>query len=143
MDINLTGYFHTSQLAAHAMLERSRKGSIVNNSSVAAFVGIPGLLAYSAAKAGVNSITRGMAVEWATRGIRVNAFAPGYIANIMRDATEDLARPEKQEEIITSTPMKRFGLPAELIGPVAFLASDASSYVTGTVLPVDGGYTAL
>jgi NAD(P)-dependent dehydrogenase (short-subunit alcohol dehydrogenase family) len=143
LDVNLTGYFHCSQFAAGAMLADSRQGSIVNVSSVAAFVGIPGLLSYSAAKAGVNQMTRSMAVEWATRGIRVNAIAPGYIANVMRDAAADLAKAEKQEEITRLTPMERLGLPEELVGPVAFLASDASAYVTGTVLPVDGGYTAL
>jgi NAD(P)-dependent dehydrogenase (short-subunit alcohol dehydrogenase family) len=81
-------------------------------------------------------------VEWAPRGIRVNAFAPGYFQNVMKGATAEHQRPEKQQQVITFTPMGRRGFPEELIGPVVFLASDASSYVTGAVLFIDGGYTA-
>jgi NAD(P)-dependent dehydrogenase (short-subunit alcohol dehydrogenase family) len=142
VDVNLAGYFNCAQCAAREMLAQGG-GSIVNNSSIASLVGIPGLVAYSAAKAGVNQLTRVMAVEWATRGVRVNAFAPGYFENIMRDAGAEHGRAEKQEQIERFTPMGRRGRPEELIGPVAFLASEASSYVTGAILTVDGGYTAL
>ena len=83
-----------------------------------------------------------MAVEWARRGIRVNAIAPGYFDNVMQGATVEHARSEKQQQVITFTPMGRRGRPEELVGPVVFLASKASSYVTGAVLFVDGGYTA-
>jgi NAD(P)-dependent dehydrogenase (short-subunit alcohol dehydrogenase family) len=141
--INLSGYFHCSQFAAQQMFAQGSGGSIVNNSSIASAVGIRGLTAYSAAKGGVNQLTRVMAVEWATRGIRVNAFAPGYFDNVMRDATTTHADPEKQRQVIEFTPMARRGRAEELIGPVVFLASDASSYVTGAVLFVDGGYTAM
>jgi NAD(P)-dependent dehydrogenase (short-subunit alcohol dehydrogenase family) len=141
--INLSGYFHCSQFAAQRMLEQGTGGSIINNSSIASAVGIRGLTAYSAAKGGVNQLTRVMAVEWATRGIRVNAFAPGYFDNVMRDATTTHADPEKQRQVLEFTPMARRGRAEELIGPVVFLASDASSYVTGAVLFVDGGYTAM
>jgi len=141
--INLSGYFHCSQFAAQQMFEQGSGGSIVNNSSIASAVGIRGLVAYSAAKGGVNQLTRVMAVEWATRGIRVNAFAPGYFDNVMRDATTTHADPEKQRQVIEFTPMARRGRVEELVGPVIFLASDASSYVTGAVLFVDGGYTAM
>jgi NAD(P)-dependent dehydrogenase (short-subunit alcohol dehydrogenase family) len=141
--INLSGYFHCSQFAAQQMFEQGSGGSIVNNSSIASAVGIRGLAAYSAAKGGVNQLTRVMAVEWAMRGIRVNAIAPGYFDNVMRDATETHADPEKQRQVIEFTPMARRGRAEELVGPVIFLASDASSYVTGAVLFVDGGYTAM
>jgi NAD(P)-dependent dehydrogenase (short-subunit alcohol dehydrogenase family) len=83
-----------------------------------------------------------MAVEWAQRGIRVNAIAPGYFENVMQGATDEHARSEKQKQVVTFTPMARRGRPEELIGPVIFLASSASSYVTGAVLFIDGGYTA-
>jgi NAD(P)-dependent dehydrogenase (short-subunit alcohol dehydrogenase family) len=140
ININLSGYFHCSQFAARQMLQQGSGGSIINNSSA---VGIRGLTAYSAAKGGVNQLTRVMAVEWATRGIRVNAIAPGYFDNVMRDATDTHADPEKQRQVIEFTPMARRGRAEELVGPVVFLASDASSYVTGAVLFVDGGYTAM
>jgi NAD(P)-dependent dehydrogenase (short-subunit alcohol dehydrogenase family) len=142
IDINLSGYFHCSQFAGRHMLAHSG-GSIINNSSIASVSGIHGLVAYSAAKGGVNMLTRVMAAEWATRGVRVNAIAPGYFDNIMRDAGTEHARPEKQEQVKRFTPMERRGRPDELIGPVLFLASDASSYVTGNILFVDGGYTAI
>jgi NAD(P)-dependent dehydrogenase (short-subunit alcohol dehydrogenase family) len=90
----------------------------------------------------VNQMTRTMAVEWAPRGIRVNAFSPGYFENIMSGATDEHARPEKRAQVLQYTPMGRRGLPNELVGPVVFFASDASSYVTGAVLLIDGGYTA-
>ncbi len=141
LNINLKGYFNCSQFAARQMLQQPTGGSIVNNSSIAGDVGIKGLTAYAAAKGGVNQMTRTMAVEWASRGIRVNAVSPGYFENIMSGATDEHARPEKRAQVLQSTPMGRRGLPEELVGPVVFLASDASSYVTGAVLLVDGGYT--
>ncbi len=142
LDINLKGYFHCSQLAARHMLQQESGGSIVNNSSIAGDVGIKGLTAYAAAKGGVNQMTRTMAVEWASRNIRVNAFSPGYFENIMSGATDEHSRPEKRAQVVQFTPMGRRGLPDELVGPVVFLASEASSYVTGAILLVDGGYTA-
>ena len=142
LSINLKGYFNCSQFAGRQMLTQGTGGSIVNNSSIAGDVGIKGLTAYAAAKGGVNQMTRTMAVEWASRGIRVNAFSPGYFENIMSGATDEHARPEKRAQVLQFTPMGRRGLPDELVGPVVFLASDASSYVTGAILLVDGGYTA-
>jgi len=142
IDINLKGYFLCSQLAARRMLSQGTGGSIINNSSICSMIGIHGLTIYSASKGGVNQLTRVMAVEWAPRGIRVNAIAPGYFENVMQGATDEHARSEKQKQVITFTPMARRGRPDELIGPVIFLASRASSYVTGAVLTVDGGYTA-
>ncbi len=142
IDVNLKGYFICSQVAARQMLRQGTGGSIINNSSICSIIGVHGLTAYSAAKGGVNQLTRVMAVEWAQRGIRVNAIAPGYFENVMQGATDEHARSDKQKQVINFTPMARRGRPEELIGPVIFLASGASSYVTGAVLFVDGGYTA-
>lgn len=138
---NLVGYFHCAQAAGRHMLAHGG-GSIINISSIAGQVGIAGLTSYSVSKGGVDQMTRVMAVEWATRGVRVNAIAPGYFENIMVGAGDEHDRPDKQQQVITFTPMARRGHPDELIGPAVFLASDASSYVTGAVLYVDGGYTA-
>ncbi|KAB8329916.1 glucose 1-dehydrogenase [Scytonema tolypothrichoides VB-61278] len=143
IDINLKGCFNCSGLAAIQMMEQNHGGSIINISSIASVIGIKGLVAYSAAKAGIKQLTRVMAVEWASKNIRVNAIAPGYFENIMSGANVEHTQPEKQQQIVTFTPMARRGKPEELIGPVVFLASDASSYLTGTVLFVDGGYTAI
>jgi NAD(P)-dependent dehydrogenase (short-subunit alcohol dehydrogenase family) len=142
LDVNLSGYFHCAQLAARHMLANGG-GSIIMNSSIASTVGVHGLLGYGAAKGAINQLVRTMAVEWAQQGVRVNAIAPGYMENIMATAGEEHARTEKQQQVITFTPMGRRGRPDELGGPVVFLASDASSYVTGHVLYVDGGYTAM
>ena len=142
LSINLTGYFNCAMAAGRRMLEQGNGGSIINISSIAGLVGIRGLLSYSAAKGGVDQMTKVLAVEWAEHGVRVNAIAPGYFENIMQNAGTEHSQPEKQQQIRTFTPMRRRGHPDELVGPVVFLASDASSYVTGAVLYVDGGYTA-
>ena len=142
VDINLKGYFLCSQIAARQMFKQGTQGSIINISSICSEIGIPGLTAYSAAKGGVNQMTKVMAVEWAKRGIRVNVIAPGYFENVMQGAVDEHARSEKQQQVITFTAMGRRGHPDELIGPAIFLASKASTYVTGAVLFVDGGYTA-
>ncbi|MQA82704.1 MAG: glucose 1-dehydrogenase [Streptosporangiales bacterium] len=139
---NLSGYFHCAQFVARRLIDQGEGGSIVMISSIAGKVGIRGLTAYAASKGGIDQLVRTMAVEWAPHGIRVNAIAPGYFENIMQNATGEHDRPEKQRQVIDFTPMARRGLPAELGGPVVFLASDSASYVTGQVLYVDGGYTA-
>ncbi len=142
IDINLKGYFLCSQIAARQMFAQQSGGSIINISSICSTIAVRGLTSYSAAKGGVNQLTRVMALEWAQRGVRVNAIAPGYFDNVMRGAVGEHARSEKQTQVVTFTPMARRGHPEELVGPVLFLASGASSYVTGAVLYVDGGYTA-
>ncbi|WNZ21555.1 glucose 1-dehydrogenase [Leptolyngbya sp. NK1-12] len=143
LDVNLKGQFLCAQAAAKQMMHQGQGGSIIFISSIASVVGITNLVAYSAAKGGINQLTRVMALEWAAQKIRVNAIAPGYFENIMQGAKAEHNNPEKQQQIATFTPLKRRGQPQELVGPVVFLASDASSYVTGTVLYVDGGYTAI
>ncbi|NJR57624.1 MAG: glucose 1-dehydrogenase [Cyanobacteria bacterium CRU_2_1] len=142
LDVDLKGHFTCSQLVALQMIKQGAGGSIINISSIASVIGIRGLVAYSAAKGGINQLTRVMALEWAPQNIRVNAIAPGYFENIMQGAATEHDNPDKQQQIMTFTPMARRGKPEELIGPVVFLASDALSYVTGTILFVDGGYTA-
>jgi NAD(P)-dependent dehydrogenase (short-subunit alcohol dehydrogenase family) len=144
INVNLKGYFQCAQLAARQMIEQETGGSIIMNSSIGGVVGINGSAAYTASKGGVNLLVRSLALEWADRQIRVNAFAPGYIDNIM-EGTEAFRRPpeEDRQHLSAVIPMKRRGKPEELVSPVIFLASEAASYVTGAVLMVDGGYSAM
>jgi NAD(P)-dependent dehydrogenase (short-subunit alcohol dehydrogenase family) len=143
VDIDLKGVMQMSRAVVRRMLQRSDGGgSIINISSIASAVAIPGLGAYSAAKGGVNQLTRVMAVDLAAHGIRVNAIAPGYLENIMQGLNAEHAKPETEQRIESRTPLRRRARLEELVGPVVFLASDAASYVTGAVIFVDGGYTA-
>jgi NAD(P)-dependent dehydrogenase (short-subunit alcohol dehydrogenase family) len=142
VDVDLKGVMHMSRAVVRHMLERGGGGSIINISSIASAIAIPGLGAYSAAKGGVNQLTRVMALELAAKGIRVNAVAPGYLENVMEGLGAEHAKPETERRIESRTPMRRRARLQELVGPVVFLASDAASYVTGAVLFVDGGYTA-
>jgi NAD(P)-dependent dehydrogenase (short-subunit alcohol dehydrogenase family) len=140
LDINLKGYFLCAQAVGRQMI-RQRRGSIVMNSSIAGSIGVKWLVPYASAKGGVNQLTRTLAVEWAKDGVRVNVFAPGYFENVMQGA-ENIHNEEKERHIREWTAMGRRGRAEELVGPVVFLAADASSYVTGQVLMVDGGWTA-
>ncbi|MGK7953331.1 MAG: SDR family NAD(P)-dependent oxidoreductase [Xenococcaceae cyanobacterium] len=140
LDINLRGYYFCAQFAAQHMLKVGR-GSIIMTSSIAGNIGIPGLAPYAASKGGINQLVRTMGVEWAQRGVRVNAVAPGYIDNIMANVEFDENDPY-QKRVITFTPMGRRGAVEEFLGAYLFLASDASSYMTGEILYVDGGYHA-
>lgn len=140
LDINLRGYYFCAQCAAEHMLS-VEQGSIVMTSSIAGSAGIPGLVPYAASKGGINQLVRTMGVEWAQRGVRVNAVAPGYIENIMVDVKFDADDPY-QKRVVTFTPMGRRGAIDEFLGAYLFLASEASSYITGEILYVDGGYHA-
>ena len=137
--VNLTGYFFAAQAAARPMLAQGR-GAIVMNSSNGSFIGFPGLTAYGASKGGVDQLVRQLAVEWGERGIRVNAINPGWTENLMAHRNRQAVDEEKEAEIRRMTPLRRRGRPEEMVGPVIFLASDASSFVTGLCLPVDGGW---
>ena len=139
--VNLKGAFLVGQAAARAM-KASGGGAIVHMSSVNGVMAIPEIASYNVSKGGINQLTRAMALALADDGIRVNAVAPGTIATeLARKAvlTSDAAR----TKILSRTPMKRLGEPEEVARTVAFLASDASSYITGEILTVDGGRMAL
>lgn len=139
IDINLTAVFHCCQLVVPAMLARGR-GSIINISSVAGHVGLARTAAYCAAKGGVELLTKSLAIDWADRGVRVNTVAPGYFET---DLTAGLqANDALAARVLGHTPVGRFGRPEEIISACLYLASDASSYVTGQSLRVDGGFTA-
>lgn len=138
--VNLEGAFYCAQAAARAMM-RQGGGAIVMTSSNASMAGFRKLAPYCASKGGVDQMVRAMAVEWAGHGIRVNAIAPGYMTHLMAGTEDSEADAEIREEIAW-TPMRRRGRPEELVGPSVFLASDAASFVTGVIIPVDGGYVA-
>lgn len=140
LDVSLRGTYLMSREAGRIMVEAGF-GSIVNLSSIAGLVGLPGRNAYSAAKAGIVTMTRNMASEWGRRGVRVNAIAPGYISTPMVDDLMARARIEKRV-IFGRTPLGRFGDPREVSNAILFLASPAASYITGTCLSVDGGWVA-
>ncbi|WP_342234503.1 SDR family NAD(P)-dependent oxidoreductase [Inquilinus sp. OTU3971] len=139
IDTNLTGVFLACKHAGRVMIAAG-EGAIVNISSVAGRVGLAKTTAYCAAKGGVELLTRQLALDWARKGVRVNAIAPGYVQT---DLTEGLlAHPVLGKRIVERAPMGRFAQPSELVGACLFLASSAASYVTGQSLAVDGGWTA-
>ncbi|MFJ4286880.1 SDR family NAD(P)-dependent oxidoreductase [Paenarthrobacter nicotinovorans] len=140
--VNLRGAFQISQTAARHWIANGLPGSVTVTSSVAGSVGIPTLAPYAASKGGVNQMVRTLAAEWAPHHIRVNAVAPGYVANIMDNvlAHED---PASDRRIQAFTPLGRRANLDEIAGPFAFLASRAATYVTGAIIAVDGGYTAV
>jgi NAD(P)-dependent dehydrogenase (short-subunit alcohol dehydrogenase family) len=140
--INVGGYLYCAQAAARQMA-RQGGGSIVMTSSNASLVAFPDLLTYNISKGGVDQMVRTLAVEWAPRNIRVNAFNPGYLEHAMTRSEGYDSDPEVEAAILMRTPMRRRGRVDEVVGAAIFLASDASSFITGTVLPVDGGWCAL
>jgi NAD(P)-dependent dehydrogenase (short-subunit alcohol dehydrogenase family) len=135
--VNLKGAFLMGQAAAREMA-RAGVGSIVNMSSVNGTLAIPTIASYNVSKGGINQLTRVMALALAEKGIRVNAVAPGTIATELA-AKAVLTSEEARARIMSRTPMKRLGTPAEIADAVAWLASDAASYVTGEIVVVDGG----
>lgn len=137
--LNLTATFHATQLAAQAMAP-SGGGSIIQIASVAGIMGAQGLSFYSAAKGGVRLMSQAVAKELATSGVRVNVIAPGWVAT---DLNAAMRQDEATDRMITDMiPMKRWGQADEIVGAAIYLASDASSFVTGATLVVDGGQTA-
>lgn len=135
--VNLDSVFHLSQAAGRHMLDRG-SGRIVNVASMLSFQGGILVPAYTASKHAVVGLTKALANEWSASGVTVNAIAPGYMAT---DNTSALrADPEREHAISSRIPAGRWGTPADLQGAVVFLASDASAYVTGATVPVDGGW---
>jgi NAD(P)-dependent dehydrogenase (short-subunit alcohol dehydrogenase family) len=140
--VNLKGMFLMGQAAARAMVAQGRGGAIVNMSSVNGQLAIPNIASYNVSKGGANQLTRVMALALVEHGIRVNAVAPGTIATeLAKNAV--LGSDAARRKILSRTPMKRLGEPAEVAEAVVFLASDAASYITGEILVVDGGRMAL
>src|SRR5262245_42921652 len=135
LDTNVTGMFRTYQVFAPPMIARG-SGRLIGIASLAAFVGLQEVAAYTASKAAVAGLTRALAVEWARHGVTVNAIAPGVFET---DLNRALLKGPRGQEFLTRTPMKRFGWVEELVGAAVYLASDAATFVTGQLLAVDGG----
>ena len=138
VDINLNG----SMRMCYACRERlfASRGCVVNIASMLGYFGSGAVPGYSASKGGVAQLTKSLAIAWAEAGVRVNAVAPGWIATPLTDAIQ--SHEEFNRRIVERTPMARWGRPEELAGPVLFLCSPAAGFVTGTILNVDGGYSA-
>jgi 3-oxoacyl-[acyl-carrier protein] reductase len=134
METNLGGVFHTCRAAARGMMRR-REGAIVNLTSVVGLHGNPGQTNYAASKAGIVGFTKALARELASRNVRVNAVAPGYIETALTDVLPE----EAQQAILENTPLQRMGAPDDVAAAVRFLCSDEAAFITGEVLLVDGG----
>jgi NAD(P)-dependent dehydrogenase (short-subunit alcohol dehydrogenase family) len=139
VDINLIGAMRLSTACKPALAKAG--GAVINIASMLAFFGGGHAPAYSASKGGVVQLTKSLAIAWAKDNIRVNAIAPGWIDTPMTKALQ--GDPVRNRAVLDRTPMARWGTPADLVGPALFLASDAARFVTGAVLPVDGGYSSM
>lgn len=139
MNVNLRCVFALCQLAGRTFIAQGSRGKIINIASMLSFFGGYTVSAYAASKGGVAQITKALCNEWAELGINVNALAPGYMATEMNTALMDETNP-RYKEITDRIPAKAWGQPEDMKGPVVWLASDASNYINGAIIPVDGGY---
>lgn len=140
VDTNLKGAFFCAQSAARHMAKAQAGGAIINVCSLTSYVGIPTAVPYGSSKSGLLGMTRALAAEWAEVGVRVNAIAPGYFRTAMTDVFYEDA--DWQSSMLTKIPMRSFGDANDLKGAVVFLASEASHYITGQCIGIDGGYLA-
>jgi len=138
LDTNVTGMFRTYQTFAPSMIARGA-GRLIGMASLASFVGLQEVAAYTASKAAVAGLTRALAVEWSRHGVTVNAIAPGVFET---DLNREILKGARGQEFLLRTPMARFGRVEELVGAAVYLASDASTFVTGQLVAVDGGFLA-
>lgn len=139
LEVNLTSVFELCQLAGRVMLKQG-KGKIINMASMLSFFGGYTVPAYAASKGGVAQLTKALSNEWASKGINVNALAPGYMDTSLNTALVN--NPERNTQILERIPAGRWGTPDDVKGIAVFLASDASNYINGAIIPVDGGFLA-
>ena len=139
IELNLNAVFQLCQLAGRIMLKQG-KGKIINMASMLSYTGGFTVTPYAASKGAIAQLTKALGNEWASKGINVNAIAPGYMDTRLNAAIKE--DPNRSDQVFSRVPAGRWGLPSDLKGPVVFLASDASDFLSGAIIPVDGGYLA-